>query len=488
MSEPLYIYNTLTAKKEIFTPLHAPKVGFYVCGPTVYNYVHLGNCRTFVVFDVMRRYLTHLGYQVRFVRNITDVGHLENDADEGEDKISKKARLEALEPMEIVQNYTLYFHEVLQKLNTLPPSIEPTATGHLIEQIQLIEKILQAGYAYEHNGSVYFDVHKYHQNYPYGELSGRKIEELQEVSRTLKSTSDKKNAADFALWKKASSAHIMRWPSPWSEGFPGWHIECSAMSTKYLGEHFDIHGGGMDLKFPHHECEIAQAMAAHQKQPARYWLHSNMLTVNGQKMSKSANNFLTPDQVFSGNSFLEKAYSPMVLRLFILQAHYRSILDFSKEALDAAQVVYQKINRAFEQFSNMATAQDAAPSPELPALLSKCDAAMKDDFNTALLLTHLQELVRWMNQKVDQKQEIAVQDKTTVLLHWQHFFINILGLQLETKTVHTKNTDFSEVLIALRDKAKKEKNFVLADEIRSALHAKGWALRDTPEGTKLDAL
>ena len=485
----LHIYNTLSGKKEVFTPLHPGKVGFYICGPTVYNYVHIGNCRTFVVFDVVRRYLIYLGYQVRFVRNITDVGHLENDADEGEDKIAKKARLEQLEPMEIVQNYTLYFHQMLEKLGNLPPSIEPTATAHLIEQIELIKQILEKGYAYEKNGSIYFDVKKYHQDYNYGLLSGRKIEELLDHSRVLKNSDEKNDPVDFALWKKAEARHIMRWNSPWGEGFPGWHIECSAMSTKYLGSHFDIHAGGLDLKFPHHECEIAQNTAAHGQAPARFWMHSNMLTVNGQKMSKSAGNFLTPDQLFTGHSFLNRAYSPMVVRLFMLQAHYRSILDFSQSSLDAMEVLYQKINKTYQEFSSFKPSNAVDKSTDWLIFFEDCRKAMDDDFNTVLVLTHLQHAIKWMKQAVEKKQ-IHPEDQQEILRQFNIFWQDILGLTFRTEENSSQQTgqDFSEILLTIRHQAKVEKNFKLADQIRDLLKEKGWQIKDTKEGSELEFL
>jgi cysteinyl-tRNA synthetase len=488
MTANLSIYNTLSGKKEIFKALHAGKVGMYVCGPTLYNYVHLGNCRTFIAFDMIRRYFIHLGYQVRFVRNLTDVGHLENDADEGEDKISKKARLEQLEPMEIVQNYTLYFHEAMRKLNVIPPNIEPTATGHLLEQIAMIQAILNKGYAYEVNGSVYFDVKKYNQHHHYGILSGRKIEELLENTRDLKNTSEKRDAADFALWKKAAPEHIMHWASPWSEGFPGWHIECSSMSSKYLGHTFDIHGGGMDLKFPHHECEIAQGVASHNVEPAKYWMHSNMFTVNGQKMSKSANNFLVADQLFNGNSFLQKAYSPPVVRLFMLHAHYRSVLDFSKTSLDAIEVIYKKISRSYLAFQEVPITETAETAHLLQALFDQCYAAMNDDFNTVLLLTYLQELSKWMNIVSEQKKPIHPEDKRKTIEHFKTFFIDILGLEFTETVVENKGQSGMDILLKLRTDAKQEKDFKLADKIREELKAKGFAISDTPEGPKIEPL
>ena len=379
MKNELKVYNTLAGDKVPFKPLHEDFVGMYVCGPTVYSDVHLGNCRTFISFDMIYRYLSFLGYKVRYVRNITDAGHLENDADEGEDKISKKARLERLEPMEIVQKYTVDFHNILKSFNSLPPTIEPTATGHIIEQIQLIKNIMNNGFAYESNGSVYFDVEKYNASENYGELSGRKIEDLMAGTRDLDGQSEKRNPLDFALWKKASPVHIMRWPSPWSDGFPGWHLECTAMSTKYLGEQFDIHGGGMDLKFPHHECEVAQGNASNGKKPVNYWLHANMLTLNGQKMSKSTGNTLLPKELFSGeNDLLEKAYHPMVVRFFMMQAHYRSILDFSSDALNASEKGFQKLMNGLKTMSGLKTSQDSSESIE--DKIKDFYGAMNDDF------------------------------------------------------------------------------------------------------------
>ena len=361
MKAQLHIYNTLSGEKELFKPIIEGNIGMYVCGPTVYSDVHLGNCRTFISFDMIYRYLLHSGYKVRYVRNITDAGHLENDGDEGEDKIAKKARLEQLEPMEIVQRYTVDFHRIMEMFNTLPPSIEPTATGHIIEQIQIVQRIIDKGLAYESNGSVYFDVEKYNQSEHYGELSGRKIEDLISGTRDLDGQGEKRNSLDFALWKKASPAHIMRWPSPWGEGFPGWHLECTAMSTKYLGQTFDIHGGGMDLKFPHHECEVAQGKAANGEEPVRYWLHANMLTLNGQKMSKSTGNTILPHELFTGeNNFMDKAYHPMVVRFFMMQAHYRSILDFSSQALSAAEKGYYKLMAALKDLDYLKSADQSS--------------------------------------------------------------------------------------------------------------------------------
>ena len=381
MNQDLFVYNSLSKRKEKFEPLNPQHVGMYVCGPTVYSNVHLGNCRTFISFDIIFRYLTYLGYKVRYVRNITDAGHLENDEDAGEDRIAKKARLEAIEPMEVVQRYTVDFHRTLAQLNTLPPSIEPTATGHIVEQIELIKALLDEGYAYEVKGSVYFDVIKFNQDHTYGKLSGRNIEELIHNTRTLDGQEDKNNPQDFALWKKAEPQHIMRWPSPWSDGFPGWHLECTAMSTKYLGPQFDIHGGGMDLKFPHHECEIAQAEAVHKSPPVRYWLHANMLTLNGKKMAKSTGNNILPHEIFSGNNKLfSKPFAPDVVRFFILQAHYRSIMDISEQALLAAEKGYLRMIDAFEALDSLPIS--STTDFDIEAWLEKCHQVMNDDFNT----------------------------------------------------------------------------------------------------------
>ena len=386
--QQIRLYNSLSGEKEIFEPIHEGKVGMYVCGPTVYNFVHLGNCRTFISFDLIYRYLKHLGYQVRYVRNITDVGHIVDDADEGEDKIAKKARIEQIEPMEVVQKYTINFHNILKQFNNIPPSIEPTATGHIIEQIEIIQEIIRNGYGYEVNGSVYFDVEKYNQSHDYGILSGRKIEDMISNTRELDGQSDKRNPLDFALWKNAEPQHIMRWPSPWGEGFPGWHLECTAMSTKYLGNHFDIHGGGMDLKFPHHECEIAQNEACTGNSPVNYWMHANMLTLNGKKMAKSTGNNILPEELFTGeNDILSKAFSPSVARFFILQAHYRSILDFSDDAILASEKGFHRLMEAFESINTIETAQTS--TIDIAAWKQSCYDAMNDDFNSPILIAHL---------------------------------------------------------------------------------------------------
>lgn len=487
MNNSLHVYNTLHRKKEIFEPINAPHVGMYVCGPTVYSEVHLGNSRTFISFDIIYRYLSHLGYKVRYVRNITDAGHLENDADEGEDKISKKARLEQLEPMEIVQKYTLDFHHVLQMFNNLPPSIEPTATGHIIEQISMVEDILQKKLAYESNGSVYFDVNAFNKefNNDYGKLSGRNIEDLISNTRDLEGQSEKRNPADFALWKKASPEHIMRWKSPWGEGFPGWHMECSVMSSKYLGKQFDIHGGGMDLKFPHHECEIAQNKASHgEKDPVKYWLHANMLTLNGQKMSKSTGNTLLPHELFSGNNDkLTKAFSPMVVRFFILQAHYRSTLDLSDSALQAAEKGYQKLMAAANTLQKIKTSETS--SFKVDELIAKFFAAMNDDFNTPILIAHLFDGVKLINSINNGKESINAEDLETLQKHFQTFIFDVLGLKNEEQ--NTGNDELLDgvmaTLIELRLQAKNNKDWASADLIRNELSKLNIVLKDTKEGT-----
>ena len=396
MTQPFYIYNTLTRKKEEFKPLNPPYVGMYVCGPTVYGDAHLGHARPAITFDVLFRYLRHLGYKVRYVRNITDVGHLENDADEGEDKVAKKARLESLEPMEVVQYYLNRYHKAMEALNVLPPSIEPHASGHIIEQIEYIKKIIEAGYAYVSNGSVYFDVVKYNKDHHYGKLSGRNIDDLLNTTRELDGQSEKHNSFDFALWKKASPEHIMRWPSPWSDGFPGWHLECSTMSTKYLGEEFDIHGGGMDLLFPHHECEIAQSVAAQGHETVHYWMHNNMITINGQKMGKSLGNFITLDEFFSGNhKLLQQPYSPMTIRFFILQAHYRSTVDFSNEALQASEKALQRMLEGWDNLSKIEPAE--VSTVDVKTIRERCYEAMNDDLSTPIVISHLFEAVKIIN-------------------------------------------------------------------------------------------
>lgn len=480
----IFLYNTLTRRKEEFVPNHPPFVGMYVCGPTVYGDAHLGHARPAVTFDVIYRYLKYSGYKVRYVRNITDVGHLENDADEGEDKIQHKARLEQLEPMEIVQRYTNSYHRNMDQLNVLRPDIEPRATGHIIEQQELVKKILSNGFAYESEGSVYFDVEKYNRKYPYGILSGRRLEELQAFTRELEGTSEKHSPYDFALWKKAQPSHIMRWPSPWSEGFPGWHLECSAMGAKYLGESFDIHGGGMDLIFPHHEAEIAQSMAATGKQPVRYWIHNNMVTINGQKMGKSLGNFITLDEIFSGtHPQLERAYSPMNIRFFILQAHYRSTLDFSNEALQAAEKGYKRLMEAWN------TLQNLAPAPlstfDVKKLRSDCFEAINDDFNTPVVIAHLFEGVRVINSVKAGSEQLTAEDLQLLKDTFRTFIFEILGLLDEKSSNNSHLTEqLVRLLIEIRLEARARKDWATSDRIRDRLKEIGIQLKDGKEGTE----
>ncbi|MEL0201746.1 MAG: cysteine--tRNA ligase [Flavobacteriaceae bacterium] len=485
MNQDLLVYNSLSKRKEKFEPLNPQHVGMYVCGPTVYSNVHLGNCRTFISFDIIFRYLTYLGYKVRYVRNITDAGHLENDEDAGEDRIAKKARLEAIEPMEVVQRYTVDFHRTLAQLNTLPPSIEPTATGHIVEQIELIKALLDEGYAYEVKGSVYFDVIKFNQDHTYGKLSGRNIEELIHNTRTLDGQEDKKNPQDFALWKKAEPQHIMRWPSPWSDGFPGWHLECTAMSTKYLGPQFDIHGGGMDLKFPHHECEIAQAKAVHKSPPVRYWLHANMLTLNGKKMAKSTGNNILPHEIFSGNNKLfSKPFAPDVVRFFILQAHYRSIMDISEQALLAAEKGYLRMIDAFEALDSLPIS--STTDFDIEAWLEKCHQVMNDDFNTPLLIAQLFEAVKFIFMVKNGQANINEATLEKLKHQLLRFTQEVLGLRLQLSSADG-NTDALEktvaLLIELRDKARNNKDFATSDRIRDGLTDAGIQLFDGKEGT-----
>ncbi len=486
---PISLTNSLSGKKELFQPVNPGHIGMYVCGPTVYNDVHLGNVRTFLTFDVISRYFRHLGYKVRYVRNITDVGHLENDADEGEDKIAKKARLEQLEPMEVVKHYTEGFHEVLRQFNMLPPSIEPTATAHIVEQIEITKRLIEKGLAYEVNGSVYFDVPKYNESHDYGILSGRKIEELMESGRKLDSQDEKRNKVDFALWKKASPAHIMRWPSPWGDGFPGWHIECTVMSTKYLGETFDIHGGGMDLKFPHHECEIAQAVGANGKDPVRYWLHSNMLTVNGQKMSKSLGNSFLPRELFAGShKLLDKGYSPMTVRFFMLQSHYSSTLDFSNEAMQSAEKGFKKLAQALTFIKKTEVPSHAVASDlttELNRMANECYTSMSDDFNSAKAIAALFEMSARIN---DIKSGNLAMDKldATAFAYFKSTYITImedvLGLKEENEAAGSHLEGAINVLIELRKKARTDRNYALSDKIRDDLQAIGVQLKDGKNG------
>ncbi len=482
MENSLLIYNTLTRCKELFKPLHAPHVGLYVCGPTVYGDGHLGHARPAITFDVLYRYLTHLGYKVRYVRNITDVGHLEHDADEGEDKIAKKARLEKLEPMEVVQHYTLRYHKAMEKLNVLPPSIEPHASGHIIEQIAFVQKILDAGYAYVSEGSVYFDVEKYNRDHHYGKLSGRNIDELLETTRELDGQTEKRRSIDFALWKKAAPEHIMHWPSPWSEGFPGWHMECSAMGTKYLGEEFDIHGGGMDLMFPHHECEIAQSVAALGHETVHYWMHNNMITINGQKMGKSLGNFITLDEFFSGSHpLLTQAYAPMTIRFFILQAHYRSTVDFSNEALQASEKGLARLMEAYERLQKIVPA--AQSTIDVSGLRDRCEEAMCDDLNTPIVISHLFDACKAINTIADGKATIAAADLEKLKATFKLFVEDILGLQTADKTAdNTAYKKAVDLLLEIRRQAKQNKDWATSDKIRNELTAIGFTIKDTKDG------
>ena len=483
-SNTLQIYNTLSGKKEVFKPINEGAIGMYVCGPTVYSNVHLGNVRTFMSFDMIFRYFNHLDYKVRYVRNITDAGHLENDADQGEDRIAKKARLEQIEPMEVVQRYTVDFHTILNTFNFLPPSIEPTATGHIVEQIEIIKSILDKGFAYEANGSIYFDVLKYNEAHHYGILSGRNIEDLIHNTRGLDGQSDKKNPQDFALWKKAEPQHIMRWPSPWSNGFPGWHLECTAMSTKYLGENFDIHGGGMDLKFPHHECEIAQAKAWHNHSPVNYWMHANMLTLNGQKMAKSTGNNILPAEILSGkNDKLTKGFSPSVVRFFMMQAHYRSILDFSNEALLASEKGFLKLMEAVTSLSKI-EATEVVNDFDVFKWKSNCYAAMNDDFNTPILIAELFSAVKYINQIKDNKASINSSSLTVLTETMQQFVFDILGLKnAVSNDQNHKLGETIELLIKMRNEARALKDFALSDKIRDELIGIGIQLKDGKDGT-----
>lgn len=457
----------------------------YVCGPTVYSNVHLGNCRTFLSFDLVFRYLKHLGYKVRYVRNITDAGHLENDGESGDDPILKKARIEQLEPMEVVQKYTVDFHTIMAKFNALPPSIEPTATGHIYEQIHIVEKIIEEGLAYEKNGSVYFDVLKFNETNNYGKLSGRQIEDMIANTRELAAQTDKKNPQDFALWKKAEPQHIMRWPSPWGMGFPGWHLECTAMSTKYLGNNFDIHGGGMDLKFPHHECEIAQAEACNHTSPVNYWMHANMLTLNGKKMSKSTGNFILPMDMFTGeNDILSKPFSPTVTKFFMYQAHYRSILDFSSEALEASEKGFNKLMDAYRNLEEVATSEKS--SIDVESWRKACYDAMNDDFNSPILIANLFETVKFVNLLKDGKETITEKDLELLKQTIDDFLFDVLGLEdnvSENSQDGEKLTAAVELLIQLRNTARANKDFAMSDKIRDELASKGIQLKDGKDGT-----
>jgi len=480
----LKIYNSLTGKKELLKPINKESVGMYVCGPTVYSNVHLGNVRTFMSFDIIYRYLLHLGFKVRYVRNITDAGHLENDSDNGEDRISKKARIEEIEPMEVVQRYTVDFHNTLNEFNLLPPSIEPTATGHIIEQIEIIKTILDNKLAYEVNGSIYFDVLKYNDSNNYGILSKRKIEDLVHNTRKLDGQSDKKNPQDFALWKKAEESHIMKWNSPWGYGFPGWHLECTAMSTKYLGNNFDIHGGGMDLKFPHHECEIAQSIAFNKTSPANVWMHANMLTLNGSKMAKSTGNNILPGDILSGNNtILKKPFSASVVRFFILQAHYRSVLDFSSEAIEASEKGFNKLMEAQKSLSNLKSSSNS--DFNISKWLEKCYEALNDDFNTPILIAELFNVVKFINQVKSDKATISTEDLSTLQTKFNEFIFDILGL--ENKNASNSSNDKLDsavnLLIELREEARLNKNYALSDKIRNDLSKNGITLNDSNNET-----
>ena len=483
----LTIYNTLTRKKEEFKPINPGHVGMYVCGPTVYGDAHLGHARPAITFDLLFRYLKHQGYKVRYVRNITDVGHLEHDADEGEDKIAKKARLEQLEPMEVAQHYTNRFNEAMAKLGVLRPSIEPHATGHIIEQEQLVQQILDNGFAYESNGSVYFDVVKYNEKHGYGILSGRNLDDVKDASRELDGVGEKRNQVDFALWKKAQPEHIMRWPSPWGDGFPGWHCECTAMGRKYLGEQFDIHGGGMDLVFPHHECEIAQAVASQGKPMVNYWMHNNMITIAGKKMGKSYNNFITLDEFFTGNHpLLEQAYTPMTIRFFILQAHYRSTVDFSNEALQAAKKGLDRLLQAIKELDRIEASKDGAVKMNfVEELKQKCYDALNDDLNSPILISHLFDACRVINQIVDKKQTIAADALEALRTLFHTFAFDILGLTSEADGNAEREAAFGkaiDLLLDIRATAKANKDWATSDKVRNELAALGFEVKDTKDG------
>ena len=483
MDNKLFIHNTLSRKKEQFIPIHEAHAGMYVCGPTVYGDAHLGHARPAITFDILFRYLLHLGYKVRYVRNITDVGHLENDADEGEDKIAKKARLEELEPMEVVQYYVLRYHKAMEALNVLPPSIEPHASAHIMEQIDFTQKILDAGFAYESEGSVYFDVEKYNKAYHYGKLSGRNIEDMLETTRDLDGQSEKRRSVDFALWKKAAPEHIMRWKSPWSVGFPGWHIECSAMGTKYLGEEFDIHGGGMDLMFPHHECEIAQSTAALGKETVHYWMHNNMITIAGQKMGKSLGNFITLEEFFTGNhKLLTKAFSPMTIRFFILQAHYRSTVDFSSEALEASEKGLERLMEGYSRLQKLTAGEKS--TVDVSGLREKCETAMCDDLNTPIVISHLFEALKAINLAHDGKETISAADLDELKSVFGLFIENVLGLKTQNEANESSEAYHKaiDLLLNIRLEAKKNKDWATSDKIRNELTAIGFEIKDTKDG------
>lgn len=485
IKQPLTIYNTLTRKKEVFEPIHPSSVGMYVCGPTVYSDIHLGNCRTFISFDMIYRYLLHIGYKVRYVRNITDAGHLEGDRDEGDDKFAKKAKLEQLEPMEIVQKYTLGFHEILRIFNTLPPSIEPTATGHIIEQIEMIKEILASGYAYEIDGSVYFDVEKYSKKHEYGILTNRKLEDLLEGTRELSGQDEKKGRLDFALWIKAKPETLMKWPSPWGWGFPGWHIECSAMSTKYLGTTFDIHGGGMDLQATHHTNEIAQSEACNHVAPVKYWVHTNMLTVNGARMSKTAGNGFLPKELFSGDHpLLERGYSPMTVRFFMAQSHYRSTLDFSNEALQAAEKGYKKLMESVARVKKLEPS--GTSSVNVSEIRDRCYDAMNDDFNSPVLISHLFEAVRVINSVADKNESLTAEDIALLNEMMQTFVFEVLGLKDESDANAGGEVigGLMDLILEIRKSARENKDWATSDKIRDKLKAVGVEIKDTKDGVE----
>jgi cysteinyl-tRNA synthetase len=484
MQNDLVLYNTLHRKKEVFKPIHEGRVGLYVCGPTVYGDAHLGHARPAITFDLLFRYLTTLGYKVRYVRNITDVGHLENDADEGEDKIGKKARLEQLEPMEVVQFYVNRYHQAMQALHVLPPSIEPHASGHIIEQIEFVKKILSNGWAYESEGSVYFDVEKYNKSHHYGKLSGRNIDELLSTGRDLDGQSEKRSSVDFALWKKASPEHIMRWPSPWSDGFPGWHLECSAMGTRYLGEEFDIHGGGMDLLFPHHECEIAQSVGALGHETVHTWMHNNMITINGQKMGKSLGNFITLEEFFEGkHPTLTQAYSPMTIRFFILQAHYRSTVDFSNEALQASEKGLERLMDAFTRLNKLVASSES--TVDTKGLRARCFEAMNDDLNSPIAISHLFDACKSINLVSDGKATINEADLQELKSVFELFLVDILGLESNQPEAQTSLEGYKaaiDLLLNMRKDAKANKDWATSDRIRNELTALGFEIKDTKDG------
>lgn len=484
MDHKLHLYNTLSRKKELFVPIHPNHVGLYVCGPTVYGDPHLGHARPAITFDLLFRYFSHLGYKVRYVRNITDVGHLENDADEGEDKIAKKARVEEIEPMEVVQHYTNRYHKFMDMLNVKSPSIEPRASGHIIEQLQIVDNIVAKGFAYESNGSVYFDVNKYNQSHAYGQLSGRVLDDLLATTRELDGQSEKRNPFDFALWKKASPEHIMRWPSRFGEGFPGWHLECTAMSCKYLGEQFDIHGGGMDLLFPHHECEMAQGTVATGKTPARYWVHNNMITINGQKMGKSLGNFITLEEFFTGaHKSLEKAYSPMTIRFFILQAQYRSTLDFSNEALQAAEKAYARLMDAYANLDKITAGTKT--DYNLDELEASCYAALDDDLNSPIVIAQLFDAAKAINSALAGLLSFTADDIKRMKALFDQFAFDILGLIPENSASSKSNEALDGVvslLLKLRAEAKANKDFASSDRIRNELQNLGFIVKDGKDG------